>query len=82
MEKMKIITLPKTNYFEITKIILFKQDPCKKCLVRATCKTPCLDYKKYLSFLTPCPVLQKVNAWALVFVLFVEVPFLLIKLLI
>jgi hypothetical protein len=79
MERTKFVKSSYIGYFETIKILLFKKNPCKICLVRPTCKIACPDYKKYNSLLGHSPLLQRINIWALALVLFVEIPLMIIS---
>jgi hypothetical protein len=58
-------------------IILFKKNPCLNCIVSPCCKKVCDESIKFKSAISTTPFLQRVSAWLLVFVIFVEIPWIL-----
>lgn len=49
-------------------------DPCKKCIVRVNCSEVCDDSKIYKNAMGDDPIENKLVAWILVIVFFIEIP--------
>jgi len=55
-------------------ISLFKKNPCKKCLVKSACLEDCEERRRYNTALGEYPFYNRILSWLIVFVVFIEVP--------
>jgi len=69
--KYRFIQLP---YKERFKILLFGTDPCKKCILQGSCTEICDPRKKYNTAMDPSPFGNRLLAWILVCIVFIEIP--------